>query len=137
MGQYFTKNIKPAPNKPDVKEMTPTLHELADFTGHEVLFTDPENEEFVVLKAGNDFVKQFYDQLVIIGHRCKTFKVAQFLSSEDAIQGQCWWCKADVPESVLTIWKLHNFDHLSTIIENVAFIKHWRPLLTKDDDDPT
>ncbi|KKL76953.1 hypothetical protein LCGC14_2039700 [marine sediment metagenome] len=106
--------------------MTPTLHELADFTGHTILFTDPEHDDFVVLKAGNDFVKNFYGQMVIIGHRCKMFKVAQFLSSEDALQGQCWWCKAKVPESILTIWKLQNFDNLPRIIENVAFIKHWK-----------
>jgi len=106
--------------------MAPTLHELADFTGYEILFADPEHEDFVVLRAGNDFIKSFYDQIAIIGHRCKTFKVAQFLSSEDSLQGQCWWCKADVPESILTIWKLQNFDHLPRIIENVKFIKHWK-----------
>ena len=107
MGQYFTSNPKPDHKRND-KEMTPTPHELADFTGHKILFEDPENKDFVVLKAGNDFVKSFYEQMAIIGHRCKTFKVAQFLSSEDALQGECWWCKAKVPESILTIWKLQS-----------------------------
>ena len=120
-----SKRNEPDPERND-KKMTPTLHELADFTGHEILFADPDHEDFVVLAAGNDFVRISYDQMAIIGHRCKTFKVAQFLSSEDALQGQCWWCKAKVPESILTIWKLQNFDQLPRITENVAFIKHWK-----------
>ena len=117
--------------------MTPTLHELADFTGHTILFEDPNEDDWVILKPGNAFVKQFYDQMVIIGHICKTFTVAQFLSSEDALQGQCWWCKEHVPESINTVWKLHNFDNLDRIIENVAFIKHWTLAQDGEEDDGT
>ena len=86
------------------------------FSSNKILFEDPEHDDFVILEAGNDFIKAFYEQQVIIGHRCKTFKVAQFLSSEDAMQGQCWWCKANIPESIITIWKLHNFDNLPRLI---------------------
>jgi hypothetical protein len=53
-----------------------------------------------------------------IGHDCQHFSEmhnVQLLAGDDCLAGYCWWCKEAVPESVQTVWTIHNFDYIRSI----------------------
>jgi hypothetical protein len=51
-----------------------------------------------------------------VGHDCQHFAdepdAVQILGGDDVLAGYCWWCKEEVPESIRTVWTLHNFDFI-------------------------
>jgi hypothetical protein len=51
-------------------------------------------------------------QKSVIGHHCQKFKDPQWLDETDCMEGRCWWCGEEVPESVLTVWSFQNWEQI-------------------------
>ena len=51
-------------------------------------------------------------QGAVIAHKCDEFTIMQLMDEEDALRGQCWWCKVSIPEGVQFMWQMLNWDKL-------------------------
>lgn len=64
---------------------------------------------------GTDKLAGYMSQVSIIGHKCSSFEVVQFLDEEDSLRGECWWCKTSIPDEIQALWQLHNMDKIPSM----------------------
>ena len=102
---------------------------MSSFPGLQDYFEDDDvlfrEEPWAILST--DKLAGYMNQVSVIGHKCDQFDVVQFLDEEDAIVGECWWCKHPIPESIQALWKMHNWEALPGM-RVYASDKEWEAL---------
>jgi hypothetical protein len=69
----------------------------------------------------------YQHQQSVIGHHCQKFKDPQWLDEADCMDGRCWWCGEEVPESVLTVWSFQNWEQLPKFRKYINHHNRVRP----------
>ena len=77
------------------------------FEEDDVLFSD---HPWAILKT--DKMAGYMKQVAVIGHKCDSFDVVQFMDAEDSIRGECWWCKTSIPDHIQGLWQMMNWDRI-------------------------